>query len=123
MPRLAIMDTRMVITGEEEVVRIDTTTEAACSADVVNLRDSDLVLVVEAVAAVEEVAVGGVGAGGVVVGVVAEAMTVVVADLPQATGVVMVVRIRVTGGDFSTKLSCHGLRNVSNPTVKYPITK
>ena len=58
----------MVITGEEEVVRIDTTTEAACSADVVNLRDSDLVLVVEAVAAVEEVAAGGVGAGGVVVG-------------------------------------------------------
>jgi hypothetical protein len=113
------MDTRMVITGEEEVVRIDTTTEAACSADVVNLRDSDLVLVVEAVAAVEEVAAGGVGAGGVVVGVVAEAMTVVVADLPQATGVVMVARIRVTGGDFSTKLSCRALRNVSNPTVKY----
>ena len=100
MPRLAIMDTRMVITGEEEVVRIDTTTEAACSADVVNLRDSDLVLVVEAVAAVEEVAAGGVGAGGVVVEVVVEAMTVAVADLLQATGVVMVVRIRVIDGDF-----------------------
>ncbi len=115
----------MVITGEEEVVRIDTTTEEACSADVVNLRDSDLVLVAEAVAvaAVEEVAAGGAGAGGVVVGVVVEAMTVEVADLPRATGVVMVVRIKETGGDFSTIFSCRAFGNESDPTVKYPTNK
>ncbi len=93
------MDTRMARAGEEEVVRIDTTTEAACLADLVNLGDSDPVLVVEAAVAVEEVAVGVVGEGGVV----AEAATVAVAVLLRATGVVMVVIIRVIGGDFWTK--------------------